>query len=355
MLSSSPLAASKRFTDAENGLAGFALETGGRVFLGASAIGEQIAARILDDLSCVYLLSFDPGDLPKDRALSVRVDVERPKIETQYRARLFVDSAAARTQSRLETAFYNAEDGDQAMRVVVVPTGFAKGKYRALVQVALPGSPMLASTWEMGLTLARKGKAREQASGSISVNRAGVPIVFEAEVEFPPGPFEITGVAHETSTDQIVSQRVEGDWPDPDDGRAVLGPIAVLQPTYGAFLRGETHRTSGSLAIGPDDWISPDLPTALVGVACRHKKQAGLIVERRLEGASEASFDPVKLEDAAERCSVFIDVIRAGTMTSGRFTYGVRILDGEDSIAGRSRSFLSLTQEEIQLASEPSH
>ena len=57
-----PGASRARFKDAENALVGFARETGGKSFLGA-ADATQIASRILDDLSCLFVLSFHALDL----------------------------------------------------------------------------------------------------------------------------------------------------------------------------------------------------------------------------------------------------------------------------------------------------
>ena len=132
----------------------------------------------------------------------------------------------------------------------------------------------------------------------------------------------------------------------------VIGPIALLQPTYGAFLRDDASRKEGSLGHGPDDWVRPDRPTALVALACRGRSKAALAVERKLEGASVADFEPIGLDDPAERCSLLVDMIQADTMTSGVFEYGVDVLSDGETVAQRSREFLALTAEEIQLASE---
>ena len=354
MLSSNPFASTRRFKDAENGLAGFALETGGQVFLGAAAHAGRIAEQIRADLTCVYLFTFEPGSLPEDRALSVRVTVARPELETRYRSRLFVESAQARKRSRLRNAFYASEVSaeESGLRLVVVPTGFESGKFTALVQAAVPGSPMISTSWEIGITVVYKGKVKEERSGSISVNQPGVPVVFETATRFAPGPYEVTAVAHETTTGQVISRKVTGEWPDPNGDEPVIGPIALLQPAYGAFLRDDTSRKEGSLAHGPDDWVRPDRPTALVAIACRGRFKKGVAVERKLEGASVADFQPIDLAASRDRCSLLVDMIQADTMTSGIFEYGVDVLRAGRSVARRSREFLALAPDDIQLVSE---
>ena len=74
--------ATKRFTDAQSGLAGFALETGGQAFL--NGVGPaRIARRIEADLGCVYLVSFDAGELPEDRRLPLSVLVDDSKLDVR--------------------------------------------------------------------------------------------------------------------------------------------------------------------------------------------------------------------------------------------------------------------------------
>ena len=97
-------ASTRRFTDAQNGLAGFALETGGQAFL--NGVGPaKIARRIEADLGCVYLVSFDAGELPEDRRLPLNVFVDDSKLDMRARSRLIVQSDSARLASRLTNAF----------------------------------------------------------------------------------------------------------------------------------------------------------------------------------------------------------------------------------------------------------
>ena len=65
-----------------------------------------------------------------------------------------------------------------------------------------------------------------------------IRVVFEEEMKFPPGPFELVAVGHEITTDQVVSRKLEGNWPNPNKLPVTLSPIVVLQPEIAAFLHG---------------------------------------------------------------------------------------------------------------------
>ena len=70
-------------------------------------------------------------------------------------------------------------------------------------------------------------------------------MVFEAVTSFKPGPFEIVFVAHETTTDEIHTGKLEGEWPNLEHLPVTVVPIALMQPTTAFFLRdGEVKRIS---------------------------------------------------------------------------------------------------------------
>ena len=60
--------------------------------------------------------------------------------------------------------------------------------------------------------------------------------------------------------------------------------------------------------------MTPGLPTAVIGLVCRDKtkktKRAGLVVERRLVGESEAPFVDLELSNSGIRCIQLRDIIR---------------------------------------------
>jgi VWFA-related protein len=349
-LGTDPLTQRARFDDAKSGLSGFALETGGRAFFGGTDV-ESIARKIRDDLTCAYLISFSPDGLPTDRPLNVQIFPQRPKLRVQYRARAFVRTASGRVESELTGAFVTADASstENDLRVVVIPTGFKSGKYTALVQVVVH-SALPSATWDLGFTLVSRQRAKEAASGRLSVNTPA-PVVLESEMRFSPGPYEIIAVAHERTTDRLIRQRSEGQWPDADDAPASIGPIVLLQPARGAFVRDGQVRLHGSLGHDTTEWIRPELPTGLLGIVCRSRgNKKPLTVSRRLGGASSAEFDPLTIDATEERCAVFNDLVLANTMTSGRFDYEVRVTRDETELAAGDRSFFAISSDEIQLA-----
>ncbi|MCZ6697071.1 MAG: hypothetical protein O7A63_11095, partial [Acidobacteria bacterium] len=334
----------RRFDDAENSLVSFAMETGGQAFLkGMSA--ERIAEEILGDMDCVYLISFDPEDFPTDRSLRVRVAVNRPGVEIRARGLMTIRSESGRLTSELEAAFAAPEEvrGSKPLGGVMIPTGFEGGKYTALAQLIIPGSAQPRVDWDVGLSLLSRNRIREAASGRISVRGKDVPVVFEAVVRLAPGPWELTGVAHDSVTGEISAFRVEGDWPDPMDERAVVGPIALLQPVYAAFLRDGETRRKGSLGRVGTEPIRTDLPTALVGLVCRNRSERGtLSIERRLVGQTLVKFPSIELTPDRERCTIVSDVIPAGTMTSGLFRYELVVSNEEEDVASGIRELAAL-------------
>ncbi len=51
------------------------------------------------------------------------------------------------------------------------------------------------------------------------------------------------------------------------------------------------------------------------------------MVSRRLVGETQAPFADLDLSESEIRCVQLRDIIRAGTMTEGRFTYELRVVD----------------------------
>jgi len=329
---------------AQNVLTHFGLETGGQAFLrGADA--REISEQITADLSSLYLLSFDPTDLEKDKALSVYVRPRVPRLEVHTGGRLTVQSEEARTQARLLAAYLGAGVARSRVNVgaTVIPTGYSDGRFHAMVQVSASGVPSPRSTWEVGASLVSSGEVQEEVSSRIAVEGAGVPVTFEREVSFAPGPFELVAVVHETETHEIGSRRIEGTWPDLDRAPAAVGPIAVIQPSKRVLVRGEETRTSGAFAVGENDAVRLDFPTAFVSLVCRHKTQTGALrVHRNIAGASRAEFDPVDIEPEDARCAVLTDMVPARTLGEGHFRFTVEVLCGEEACAHGDRTFAAV-------------
>jgi hypothetical protein len=330
-----------RYRDAENTLTSLAMETGGQMFLSGAGPGK-IADRILRDVSCVYLVSFDPKDLPEDVPLPVKIEVKKPRVKVIARGRIVLQSASARLTSRLLAAFASPEStkSDVPLRIGVVPIGYRNGSFAALVQVGVAGLPLAESSWDLGASLVSEGQVREDGSGRIRVKAPRTAVVYEKEMTFRPGPYQIVGVAHETTSNLISSSELEGAWPDLKSSLAMLGPIALLQPAKGAFLRSEVVHGSGTMAVPERQPVRTEAPLAVVGIVCRSKDQKGsLRVERRIVGDSEAPFPPLDLELGDERCAQFRDVVRPGSLSAGDFTFEVRVLDHGVEVAKSQRAF----------------
>ncbi len=332
---------SVRASDTQDTLSSLALETGGEAFLhGLSA--QKIAARIEQDLSCVYLLSFDPARFPKDKPLSVHLVVHRPRIKAQVRGTLVLQSESARITSRLLAAFASPEatKSDIPVSVRLIPTGFDHGAFSALLQIVVPGSKLPGAAWDLGASVVSRGSVREDVSARLSVNVPDAPLVLEREVRFAPGPYEIIAVAREVSTDQIASLQFTGEWPDLDAQNVTIAPLVALEPATGAFLRGEATHTTGSIALLPEEPLRADAPTALVGLVCFDRSQnGGLRIERSLIGQATVPFSAIEIEPGADRCVQIRDVIRARSMGPGEFRYEVRVTRGEEEIAKAERRF----------------
>ncbi len=328
---------------AQDSLKSMSLETGGRAFLNGLR-AEKMVRAIREDLDCLFLLSLPVGPLPKDRELPLRVRVAHPDVEVFARGQLYVQSAEEREVSRLMAAFAAPDIRAEAERVrgVLIPVGFEEDEYRALLQLSVAGSPVPGARWDLGASLLSDGRVREDFRGGVTVTGPGVRVVLEAEVRVRPGPFEVALVAHDTATDRILTGRLEGDWPALRGSEAFVGPTAVLQPAAAAFVRDGAARTEGALAYGPGDPLDVGRTTALIGLVCRGNlgSKRPFEVERRLVGATAASFDPVPVELDEPGCVQIRDFVKPDQMTDGGFDWEIRLRrDGEELAAGTRRFF----------------
>ncbi len=355
---SHPLANSRRIKHAQDSLVGLAAESGGRAFLnGVSA--TRIAAQIQQDLSCVYLLSFDGSHLRDNGSYRVVVRSKRRGVDTRVRGRITVQSESRRLTSRLLAAFATPESrkSEFPVRGLVIPTGFSKGKYSALVQLFVPASPLPATSWDLGLSLISHGEVAEEVSGHIQLTGPGIPVVLETEMRFSPGAVRLVAVAHETTGNSISTDEVELSWPDPNDAEVTLGPFVVMQPGTAAILRDEDLRRSGAVAVREDQPAKAGLPTAMIGIVCRGKSKKGkLRIERKLvgEAGSFAPFGDMVLDLSDDRCAQIRDFIPAGSMSSGVFRYEVRVLRKDVELASTVRLFSAVSDEEFPAATPAS-
>jgi len=143
--------------------------------------------------------------------------------------------------------------------------------------------------------------------------------------------------------DHLARSRSQGFLRTSVTSLAMLGPIALLQPAKGAFLRSDTVHGSGTIAVPDREPVRLDAPLAVIGIVCRSKDQKGsLRVERRVIGDGEAAFPPLDLDLGDDRCAQFRDVVKAGTLTAGDFRFEVRVLDHGAEVAKGERAFSAI-------------
>jgi VWFA-related protein len=331
-----------RVTDAQRALSNLAAETGGKAFLNGVP-GPKMIERITADSSCVYLASFDPTEIKKDRPLRVVVKTDKPEVELRVRGRLIVQSESARMTSRLLRAFASAGDISDPfeIRVGLMPTEFRNGAYSALLQVGMPGMPLQDAVWDIGSSVILGEKVRDEVSGRINVSAPGTVVVLEKELEIKPGAYEITSVAHESRSGLVASDFLKIDWPTPQSGTATLSHVALLQPSVGAFSRDEQIRSSGSIIREEFETVRTGKPAALVTLVCRGRRNRGFFtVQRSLTGESAQEFDPLEVDLQEDRCAQVRDVIPENSMGPGYYLYEVRVMREDETLDERSRLFL---------------
>jgi VWFA-related protein len=323
-----------RSRDARDTLRGLAAESGGESFVqGASA--KLIGERILADSACVFLISFDPTGFHYDRPLRTVVQTNREDVELRVRGRLIVQSPSVRRTASLLRAFGSPDaiEDPFELRSQLVPTGFEDGEYTALLQLSVPGTPLQSATWELGASIVHRDKIHDEASGRLTVNQPGIPVVLEREMRFKPGEYEMVSVAHEAGTGMISSVQKTWVWPDPDGQEATIAPIALLQPAEAAFVRGEDSRGLGSLARASDEWVDPERPLVLVTVVCRGRRDRGpLKIDRELVGESVVDLPQLNVDMSADRCAQVRDLIPAATLGSGNYRYAISHGESEDRV-----------------------
>ncbi len=339
-----PVPSTPRMQDARDTLVALGRETGGRPYVDGTP-ASKIADGILDDLSRLCRMRFDPTGLPVDEPLPLRVRALRPGVKARAPATITARSEKARATARLLASLAVPETMRNGIpiRANLIPTGYQDGAFTALVQVAVPGSSLLDATWDVGASLVSRGTLRADASARIRTSTPGAPFVLEREMKFAPGPYEIVAVARESAGDRTAAATADGSWPDPEAMAATVGPIAVLQPSAGAFVRNEDVHARGSLVRDDSDPLRVGLATAVIGLVCqRPGEKEALRVERKLTGEGLVEFPPIELQPSEDPCSQVRDMIPAGTMGAGTFRYEIRVLEGGEEVARGERTFVAI-------------
>ncbi len=332
---------SQRIRDSQGTMTSIAAETGGRAFLNGVS-PSRMAGQILGDLSCMYLLSFDPAGFAQDKPLTVSVKVTDRKVKTTVRGRLVIQSDATRLTGRLLSAFATAstqpDAASSSLKVGVVPIAYDGGSFKARVQVSLGGSKVPTTVWDVGASVVSKGVVWQDGSGRIQLTTPETPVVFEKDMTFAPGDYDLVAVAHETQTDTVLSKEVHGTWPKIDAEPVTLAPIAVSQPRAGGFLKNGQSQTQGAVVIGDGDLLRPEEPTAVIALVCRAKDQKRpLSVARTLVGETETPVGTTVIEMAGDRCAQVLDLIPPKTLGPGRYRFVIAVTSDGQQLARAER------------------
>jgi len=237
------------------------------------------------------------------------------------------------------SAFAQDESGI-AMRGVVIPTGFQAGKYSAMIQVAVDGSSVPDATWELDAIFASRRGTPQEFSSRVTAAGPDTPVAFEVQLEFEPGDTSLTLEA--SGADKRGRHKVLVHWPDPDSERGTVSPIALLQPSQGAFMRGESLQSRGALACGADNSIQSQLPTAVISVVCRGPGVRDTVrIDRKLAGAASVDFQTIELLPEHDRCAQVRDIIPPGALGTGTFNYEVHLTTDTGRLASGTRQFLA--------------
>jgi VWFA-related protein len=331
-----------RTKDAQTTLGSLAAETGGRAFLNGVS-PNRMTSQILDDMTCVYLLSFDPRGFRQDAPLSVSVTVKRPKVKTSVRGRLVIQSDGARLTSRVLSSFASptAKTIDAPVRVGLIPVDYKDGHFLARIQVAMSGSAVPGATWDLGASVVSQGKVWQDGSGRVQVAQANVPVVYEKDIEFTAGEYDLVAVAHEITTDTLASTEVHGQWPKLETELACLGPIAVSQPIKGGFLRNGVTQTQGALLVLEGEPLRGGTPTAIISLVCRAKDQKKpLQVVRTLVGESETPVGTTELKLGNDRCGQIVDLIPPKMLGPGSYRYRLTVASAGTELARGERTLI---------------
>lgn len=316
-----------------------AAQTGGEAFP-SGASNDYIGERIEKLTSCRLLLSFPPGDLPRDQPLNVTLELHVPKVKIRTQGRIVVPSPASLERARLLSAFANPESSnDGSLRILLVPRGGDGKKWNASIQLRLRGSGIPDNSAELGASIVRRDTVQDQFSASIATRSGSRPMVLEKTLNIAPGAFSVVAVARDAKRSDIESTRIDAEWPNPAWSTAAIAPIAALQSESAAISKDGEFRSSGPLAREVDEPLDPAASVTLASVVCRGPNAgAPITVERWIEDGSRDEFDPMTITEAADPCIQIVDVVPAGRLRSGVVDYRVVARIGDEIVATERRT-----------------
>ncbi len=336
---------------AQDTLASLAAETGGSCFLNGPP-AQVIADTIRSDLSCLFIISFDPSPYSLNEPHRFLAKLKRKGVKLHSRGQVLFQSESKKLTDRLLAAFTAPGSDDPQISVIqtLIPLDYERGEFKALLQVAVSGVPIPGARWDVGASVVDSHADVVSASGQMTVSAPNAPIIFEQEMSLSPGPFQVVSVAHEHVTGLIASSESGSVWSKPDPNRPSMGPIALVQPVEAVFMRDGNVRKQGSLALDKDRAVLIDRPTALVGLVCTGKGNGrwdDTRVERRLIGDTSVAFPPLVPERSRDRCIQVRDIIPAFSLAEGSFRYEIGLYRGDEKLTESSREFNAVAQEAI--------
>jgi hypothetical protein len=327
-----------RHRHAQDALVGLAAETGGEAFLGGAS-NKYIADRIESLTSCRLLLSFPPGDLPRDKAMNVTLELHVPKVKIQTQGRIVVPSPESIERSRLLAAFVDpASSDDGSLRALLIPRGGDGKTWSASVQLRLRPSGLPDNSAELGASIVRSDKVTDHFASSIATKSASRAMVLEKTLDIAPGEFSVVAVARDAKRGDVGSSRIDADWPNPGKSQAAIAPVAALQAGPAAMSKDGAVSSSGSLARDLDELLDPAASVTLESVVCRGAKiEVPIVVERWIEDGLPNEFLPVTIGETDGPCVRTVDVVRAGRLKPGVVDYRVSARIGDEIVAQERR------------------
>jgi hypothetical protein len=329
----------ERHHQAEDALVGLAAETGGEAFLGGAS-RDFIAARIAARTSCALLLSFPPGDLPRDKPLSITLELHVPTVKYQTQGRIVIPSPGSIERARLLAAFANPESSDDgSLRVLLIPRGGDGKTWQASLQLRLRPSGIPDTSVELGASIVRQERVRDQFASSIAARSGARAIVLEKRLDISPGAFSVVAVSRDVNRSDVASNRLDANWPNPAKSTAAIAPIAVLQADPAAMSKDGVVSSSGALARDVDEMLDPSASVTLESVVCRGAKSTGpIVVERWLEDGLPNAFAPMTIAETDDPCVQTVDVVPAGRLRPGVVDYRVVARVGDEIVAQERRA-----------------
>jgi hypothetical protein len=329
----------ERHRHAQDALVSLAAETGGEAFLGGAS-NKFIADRLESLTSCRLLLSFPPGDLPRDKAMNVTLELHVPKVKVRAQGRIVVPTPASIERSRLLAAFVNPTSSDDgSLRALLIPrTGDGK-VWKASVQLRLRPTGFPDNSAELGASIVRQDTVTDHFASSIATKSGTRAMVLEKSFDIAPGAFAVVAVARDAKRGDFGSSRIEADWPNPAKSVAAIAPIAALQTSPAAMSTDGAASSLGSLARDVDELIDPSASVTLASVVCRGAKTKNpVIVERWFDGGARDEFAPLTIAESDAPCLQTVDVVPAGRLLPGVIDYRIVARVGEEVVAQERRT-----------------